>query len=61
LTQEGLQSPAQINDAELAEARSAGLSDAQIVDVVASVAVNVLTNYLNNLAGTAIDFPRVDL
>lgn len=61
LTQQVLKSRGQINDAELAEARSAGLSDAQIVDVVASVAVNALTNYLNNLAGTAIDFPRVDL
>lgn len=61
LTQQVLQARGQINYAELAEARSAGLSDAQIVEVVAAVAINVLTNYLNNLAGTDIDFPRVDL
>ena len=42
-------------------ARDAGLSDAQITEVVAAVALNVLTNYFNNLAGTEIDFPRVAL
>jgi uncharacterized peroxidase-related enzyme len=44
---------------QLAQARKAGLSDAELVEVVAAVAQNVLTNYLNVVAGTEVDFPRV--
>ena len=43
----------------LAEVRGAGWSDAQIVEIVAHVAVNVLTNYLNGVAETEVDFPLV--
>lgn len=43
--------------AELAAAREAGWDDAAIVEVVLHVALNVLTNSVNNLAGTPIDFP----
>jgi len=50
-----------VSDADFAAARSAGLGDAQLVEVIANVAVNVLTNYTNNVAQTDIDFPRVDL
>lgn len=50
-----------IADAELTAARAAGLSDREIVDVVALVALNVFTNYLNNVAETTIDFPEVPL
>ena len=41
----------------VAEAR-ATLTDGEIVEVVASVALNVFTNYLNISADTDIDFPR---
>lgn len=37
--------------------RAAGFSDAQIVEIVLHVALNTLTNYVNNVAETAIDFP----
>lgn len=50
-----------ISDTELAAARAAGLSDGAILEVVALVALNTLTNYLNHVAGTEIDFPAVDL
>jgi alkylhydroperoxidase family enzyme len=50
-----------VSDEDLSAARAAGLSDAQIVEVVASVALNVLTNYFNNLAETVIDFPKVSV
>lgn len=49
----------QISDADLAAARAAGLDDAKIIEVTALVALNVLTNYVNNVAGTVIDFPVV--
>lgn len=48
-----------VSDAELATLRLAGFDDAAIVEIVANVAVNVLTNYINNVARTDIDFPVV--
>lgn len=47
----------QISDEQLHAARQAGLDDARIVEVVAQVALLTLTNYLNNVARTAVDFP----
>jgi uncharacterized peroxidase-related enzyme len=40
-------------------ARTAGVTDAEIAEVVANVALNVLTNYFNELVDTDVDFPRV--
>src|SRR5262249_61501071 len=50
-----------VADADLAAARSAGLDEARIVEVIAGVAINVFTNYTNNVAQTDIDFPKVDV
>jgi uncharacterized peroxidase-related enzyme len=50
-----------LSDANLTAVRSAGLSDAHIVEVIANVAINTLTNYTNNVAQTDIDFPKVDV
>lgn len=41
--------------------RVAGYDDGEIIEIVAHVALNTLTNYVNEVAGTAIDFPAVDL
>ena len=54
-------SRAEISDQDLAAARNGGLDDGLIVEIIAHVALNVLTNYLNKVAGTDIDFPVVDL
>ena len=40
--------------------RAAGYSDAEIVEIVAHVALNTLTNYVNEVLGTEIDFPQVE-
>jgi len=40
-------------------AKAADVTDGEIVEVVANVALNVYTNYLNVLADTEIDFPVV--
>ena len=45
--------------AELLAARSAGLTDEEIAEVVANVALNFYTNFFNRLAHTEIDFPVV--
>lgn len=47
-----------VDDAELERVRGAGFGDGEIAEIVAHVALNVLTNYLNRLADTEIDFPK---
>jgi uncharacterized peroxidase-related enzyme len=49
----------QVGDADLATLRAAGFDDASIIEIVVTVALNVLTNYVNNVAQTDIDFPTV--
>lgn len=53
------QARGQVSDADLSAVRAAGFDDAAIVEIVATVALNVLTNYVNNVARTDIDFPEV--
>lgn len=48
-----------VNDEDVNKAKNAGISDAEIAETVAHTALNVLTNYFNNLANTEIDFPAV--
>lgn len=48
-----------VNDADVTSAKNAGLTEAEIAEVVAHVALNILTNYFNNTANTEIDFPLV--
>ncbi len=50
-----------VSDADVAAAREGGLSDRQIIEVIAHVALNVMTNYTNNLTQPDIDFPVVSL
>ncbi|MGD9525132.1 MAG: carboxymuconolactone decarboxylase family protein [Gemmatimonadales bacterium] len=46
-----------VANAELAAAREAGLTEADIVETIANVVANIFTNYLNHVADTDIDFP----
>lgn len=48
-----------VQDADIAALRAAGFSDAETVEIVLHVALNALTNYVNNVAHTDVDFPRV--
>jgi len=48
-----------VSDQDLAEARLAGVSDAEITEVTAGVAKNIFTNYFNHVAQTDIDFPHI--
>ncbi len=50
-----------VSDQVLAAAREVGVTDAEIVEVVGHVALNVLTNYLNSVSETVIDFPEIPL
>lgn len=48
----------QVADEVLAAAREAGVSDAEVIEAVAHVALNILTNYTNHVAQPALDFPQ---
>jgi uncharacterized peroxidase-related enzyme len=48
-----------IGDEDLSAVRLAGYDDAQIIEIVQHVALNVWTNYVNEVARTEIDFPVV--
>ena len=56
-----LETSGAVQDAEVAAVRAAGFSDAELVETVAHVALNVFTNTFNVLARTPIDFPEVEL
>ncbi|MFA5983844.1 MAG: carboxymuconolactone decarboxylase family protein [Methylococcaceae bacterium] len=46
---------------ELNAVREAGFSDEEIIEILAHVALNTYTNYLNETALTEIDFPLVNI
>lgn len=48
-----------VRNDDLSELRAAGIEDAAIAEVVASVALDIFTNYFNLVADTEIDFPKV--
>lgn len=50
-----------ITTAELIEAREAGYSDADIVEIITHVGMNLLTNILGKASRVDIDFPKVAL
>ncbi len=47
-----------INDQDVATLRRVGCDDASIAEIVAHVALNIFTNYFNNVAEPVIDFPN---
>ena len=48
-----------VTDADVHAARAAGHDDGQVLEIVLHVALNTLTNYVNIVGGTEIDFPVV--
>ncbi|HRG97046.1 MAG TPA: carboxymuconolactone decarboxylase family protein [Polyangiaceae bacterium] len=48
-----------VTDADVLAVKRAGYDDAQVVEIVAHVALNTLTNYVNSALGTELDFPKV--
>ncbi len=49
----------EISDADFAALRKAGFTESEIVEIVANVALNIFMNYLNLLARTQFDLPRI--
>jgi uncharacterized peroxidase-related enzyme len=50
----------QVSNEQVHAVRSAGYSDAQVLDILLAVALNTFTNYVNEVAQTEIDFPVVE-
>jgi uncharacterized peroxidase-related enzyme len=50
-----------VDDNEIAVARAAGVTDNEIGELVANLALNILTNYFNVLANVENDWPVVGL
>jgi uncharacterized peroxidase-related enzyme len=50
-----------VTDAQFKAAREAGLSDAEIIEVLAITATNLFTNYANHMLQTVNDFPKVEV
>ena len=50
-----------VSDADVAAVKVAGFSNAEVIEIVLHVALNTLTNYVNEVAKTEIDFPVVSL
>lgn len=55
---EVLESRGKVSDQQLATVREAGYGDPEIVEIVASVVLGCLTNFLNNVADTELDVPQ---
>jgi uncharacterized peroxidase-related enzyme len=48
-----------VNNADFEQARASGLTDGEVVETVANVALNIFANYVNHAARTVVDFPEV--
>jgi uncharacterized peroxidase-related enzyme len=48
-----------VADADIRAVKAAGYSDAETMEIVLHVALNILTNYVNEVAQTEIDFPVI--
>jgi uncharacterized peroxidase-related enzyme len=60
-TRQVVKTRGEVADEDIERVRSAGFSDGEIAEIIANVAINVFTNYLNNVAHTEVDFPKVAL
>ncbi len=49
-----------LSDDDLAAARRAEVTDAEITEVIANTALNIFTNYFNHVAETEVDFPAIE-
>ncbi len=51
----------QVTDSDVAAVKNAGYSEAELIEIVGHVALNVFTNYVNETFKTEIDFPAATL
>lgn len=49
-----------VSAADIAAVTAAGFSNEELLEILGNVVANIFTNYFNHLAGTIIDFPKVE-
>lgn len=59
ITQAIMHTGGAVSDDDLDAARAAGVSDAELAEIVGHIALNTLSNYFNHLAQPELDFPEV--
>ncbi|WP_432131940.1 carboxymuconolactone decarboxylase family protein [Streptomyces tendae] len=47
-----------VADEDVEEARKAGVTDAEIAEIIANIALNTLTNYFNRFNDTPVEYPE---
>ena len=50
-----------VDDDELRQLRDAGYTEGELVEIIATIALTIFTNYFNHIAETEIDFPVVEV
>ena len=50
-----------VNETEIEHVRDAGYTDEEIVEIIGTIANTMFTNYFNHIAGTKLDFPKVEI
>lgn len=51
----------QVSDTDTQALRNAGFNDEEIVEIIAHVALNLFTNYINIALDVPVDFPKIEL
>jgi len=59
ITKKIMRTGGRVTDDDLATARAAGVTDEELAEIVAHIALNTLSNYFNHLAQPDLDFPEV--
>jgi uncharacterized peroxidase-related enzyme len=54
-----LNSRGHVTDEDLEKIKNAGYNEAEIIEIVAKVSLSIYTNYINVVAATDIDFPKL--
>ncbi len=49
-----------VSPADFQAVTDAGYTEKEITEIVANVALNIFTNYFNEVAGTEVDFPSIE-
>lgn len=57
LTKLILEKQGNVSEVEIQNAKKAGITEKEIVEIVLAVTLNIYTNYFNKVTGTPIDFP----
>ena len=61
LARELVEKRGRLPESSIEATRSAGLTDGEIAEIIANVALNVFTNYFNIALDVDVDFPKVSL